>query len=79
MRSDIVYKVTCCMSVAELARAFMVPSGSALWTMLEGGVLTPNRAAECLGRSVHVGVALTITRLLQQRGIVYKGMTYGSA
>jgi hypothetical protein len=72
------------MSVQEVARGFMLPAGSMLTRVLttekiNGGPLTAIQAVSCLGRSVHVGVAHQIVRLLKARGLAYGGMRYASA
>ena len=67
-------------SVNEVARTFGVPEAGSLYRMLtKTEALTPNQAVECLGRSVHVGVARSILRELGSRGLLPQKPRYGSA
>ena len=66
-------------TVPEIARCFWVQQSSPLMTMLAGKALTPTQAASALGRSVHAGVAYRLVKTLMSRGILKKGLTYGSA
>ena len=67
-------------TVQEVARGFLVPCESPLMTMLSREwPLSPAEAVECLGRSVHVGVARRIVRMLLMRGSICPGLVYGSA
>ena len=68
------------MSVNEYTRAFGVPEAGPLGRMLTTtNVLTPNQVGECLGRSVHAGVARLLVRELLKRGELARGLRYGSA
>ena len=69
------------MTVQEVSRSFGVPAESPLAAMLNDkkGPLTVNQAVGCLGRSVHVGVARRLVATLRERGLLARGMTYGSA
>ena len=67
-------------TVEETARAFQVPpDGSLMRVLSDPKLLTPIQAVSCLGRGIHVGVARCIVRKLVSRGILCRGMTYGSA
>ena len=69
------------MSVEEVARSFGIVDGSPMMEMLKvpRGVLSKNQAVACLGRSVSVHVARRIVALLVSRGLIARGLRYGSA
>ena len=68
------------LTVEETARAFQVPAESPLMRVLsDPKLLKPIQAVSCLGRSIHVGVARCIIRMLVSRGVLRPGLTYGSA
>jgi hypothetical protein len=68
------------MSVQEVARGFGVPAVGPLMKMLKGEKpLSPNQAVACLGRSVHVKSAARIVDTLLERGVLARGLSYGSA
>ena len=65
-------------TVEEVARAFGIPRASSMYAMLAAPVLTCNQAVESLGRSVHVGCARAIVRMLLSQGWIAAGLRYGS-
>jgi len=66
--------------VAEVARSFGIEDSSPLMApLLAPEVISEVQAVSCLGRSVHVGVARRIVRMLMARGLIAAGATYGSA
>jgi hypothetical protein len=69
------------MTVEEVGRGFGLPMESPLMGALTAttGVMTAVQAVECLGRSVHVGVAQQLIAKLLANGTLAKGMLYGSA
>ena len=67
------------MNVRENARAMGVPPDSPLMSSLLSDSLTAIQSVRCLGRAVHVGVATRIVELLLTEGVIFPGMTYGSA
>ena len=67
-------------TVEEVARAFQIPEGSPLMPALVGAKpLSAIQAVSCLGRSIHVGVARSIVLMLIRRGVLARGLSYGSA
>ena len=66
------------MTVEEVGRTMGLDDASPLMHMLSTPTLSVNHAVECLGRSVHVGVARQIVRTLMARGLMWRGMKYGS-
>ena len=68
------------MSVQEVARGFGVPKIGPLMKMLAAATpLSPNQSVACLGRSVHVMSAARIVDTLLARGVLSRGLSYGSA
>jgi hypothetical protein len=68
------------MTVAEVARAFMLAFGSPLWqALVESDALKPLQAVERMGRGIHVGVAQAIVAMLVAEGSLQPGATYASA
>ena len=72
------------LTVEEVMRAFGVPSDGPLWhaLRLREGVLSPQQAVSCLGRSIHVGVARRLLATLMERGLLGRslfGLKYGSS
>ena len=68
------------MSVQEVARGFGVPAIGPLMKMLKAEEpLSPNQAVACLGRSVHVKSAARVVDTLMERGVLARGLSYGSA
>ena len=68
------------LTVEEVGRAFGVPDGSPLLAMLKDAtVMTPVQAVASLGNGLHVGVARAIVATLLRRGVLTRGLTYGSA
>jgi hypothetical protein len=68
------------MTVQEVARSFEVPTVSPLMEALTSRrTMTAVQAVECLGRSIHVGVARRVVRLLIDEGAIAPGLRYGSA
>ena len=69
------------MTVNEVARAFEIPTSSALSAVLLADApasLTPNQAVSCLGRGIHVGVACCILETLKARGLLSGVVRYAS-
>ena len=72
----------CCryMSVEEVCRSCGLASPNPLRHMLTSpDVLTPIQAVSCLGRGIHVGVALQLLRQLKSEGLLKSGLSYGSS
>ena len=67
------------LTVEEVSRGFGLCSGSPLAkTLARDDILTKNQAVSCLGRSVHVIVAQLLVAMLFARGVLSKGLTYGT-
>ena len=60
------------MTVEEVMRSFGVPSDGPLWYTLQlrEGMLSPQQAVNCLGRSIHVGVGRRLVATLRDRGLL---------
>ena len=64
----------------EVARSFGVSDKSPLCAALfTDAAMTAVQAVACLGRSIHVGVARQILRMLKAEGLLPSGLLYGSA
>ena len=68
------------MTVEEVARGFGIPAACPLMAMLAAATpLSCNVAVDCLGRSIHVVSATRIVKMLAGRGLLARGLRYGSA
>ena len=68
------------MTVEEVARGFGIPAACPLMAMLAAATpLSCNVAVDCLGRSIHVVSATRIVKMLVGRGLLARGLRYGSA
>ena len=67
------------MTISENARCLWVQPDSPLLPTLNGDLVSPTQAVMALGRAVYAGIAWRLTRTLLQRGVVNKGLRYGSA
>ena len=68
------------MTVEEVARSFGVSDKSPLCAALfTEEAMTAVQAVACLGRSIHVGVARQLLRMLRAEGLLPSGLLYGSA
>jgi hypothetical protein len=67
------------MSVGEVARSSGLSRESPVSRMLlNTDLLTPNQAVASLGRAVHASVARQLVATLRDRGVIGRGLTYGS-